>query len=81
MLVCTTARRVAFPTSMFLRVRKDWISRFCWRKVRVANVVYKDAHCYGVWCSTNIIEIRGDPAKSVSYKLQTAIVYELNQLN
>jgi hypothetical protein len=23
MLVCTTARRVAFPTSMFLRVRKD----------------------------------------------------------
>ena len=36
---------------------------------------------FGVWCSTNFVEIRGDPAKSVSYKLQTSVLYELNMLN
>ncbi len=32
----------------------------------------------GVWCSSNFIEVRGDPYKSVAYKLQTSILYELN---
>ena len=43
--------------------------------------MYKDAKCYGVWCSSNQIEVRGDPSKSVSYKLQTSALYELNIFN
>ena len=52
------------------------------RKVkRVVFVVYKDPECYGVWSSSNLILIRGDPAKWVKYKVQTTVLYEFNVLN
>jgi hypothetical protein len=34
-----------------------------------------------VWSSSNYVEIRGDPAKSASYKVQTTVLYEFNILN
>ena len=42
-----------------------------------ATLEYNDEDMKGVWCSTNLCEIRGDPTKSVTYKLQTSILYEI----
>lgn len=31
----------------------------------------------GIWCSTNLCEIRGDPYKSATYRLMTSVLYEM----
>ena len=48
------------------------------RKGKNPNILdYGDTECTALWSSSNLVEIRGDPSKSVSYKVQTAVLYEL----
>lgn len=38
-------------------------------------VEFKEDECEGIWNSTNIANIAGDPSKSISYKVSTSIIY------
>ena len=79
---CTTGNKAASPISMSLRQKKASTSPSTSRKVRFMAITdYNDPECSGLWSSSNFVEIRGDPSKSVSYKVQTAVLYELNMLN
>lgn len=79
---CTTGNKDAYLISMFSKQKKVSTSPSTSRKVHFMAISdYNDPECSGLWSSSNLVEIRGDPSKSVSYKVQTAVLYELNMLN
>ena len=67
---------------MFSKQKKASTSPSTSRKVHSMTITdYNDPECSGLWSSSNLVEIRGDPSKSVSYKVQTAVLYELKMIN
>lgn len=40
----------------------------------------KDANGEGIWNSTNIANISGDHTKSITYKVTSSVIYQINSL-
>jgi len=50
----------------------------CADKYLCGDLGFKDEDGEGVWNSTNVANISGDPTKSITYKVTTSIIYQLS---
>ena len=68
---------IVSQTFLFKKMKKSLILLFIFKRVNYLKEVEYDDEWKGIWNSTSITEIKGDPTKSISYKITTSIIYEI----
>lgn len=77
---CIMGKKAVLQTSSSRKMRKIFVLLFMCKKVKNRiNLVYSDGEegFNGIWSSTNMAEIKGDPSKNINYKVTTSVIYEL----
>ena len=74
---CTMARIVS-QIFLLRKEKRNFVLPSTLRKVIFKSELgYNDEEWNGIWNSTNVANITGDPTKSMVYKVNSSVIYEI----
>lgn len=70
--------KIAFLIFLYKKIKINSVLHTMFKKVKcVMSLGFDEYDSKGIWNSTNVANISGDPTKSIAYKITTSVIYEI----